>query len=315
MGESPKPSLEYDRTGAPSVSVRGMRLLVVLTLINTMVLAWFAVVGQQGPQMIQQRWQQWQRDREVKKVHAKLIGQQQQLMAETFTPGTVVYSEDPARTVTVAEPYQRIQVSRSTVPEWPAPVVREAPAAWKELHNSGSFNVVGPPTVAVFIHERAMPDGQKRLVVAQLEAVQSFAANNAGANADVVRTYRRLHVDAYGMLDPKSGTMQRMAAAVEFRLPSPDVMNVIRASNGSYVVKRGPALTIFTGEPDPADATHLTIPYAIDGQPGTIDVWLRDRDLLVKPRQGLPRFESGREAWELGISPTTGPATGQASRP
>lgn len=314
MGDEPKPPLEYDRTGAP-VSVRGMRLLVVLTLINTMVLAWFAIVGQQGPQMIRQRWQQWQADRETKKIHARMVAQQQQLMTQAIAPGTVVYSEDPARTDTVADPYQRIQVSRATVPEWPAPVAREAPPQWMEVRNNGSYNVVGSPVVAVFLHERSMPNGQKRLVVAQLEAVQSFAANNGGNNVDVVHTYRRLHIDAYGPINPKVGSMDRMTAAVEFRLPAPDAMTVTRATNGSYAIKRGPALTIFSGEPDPNDATHFFIPYAIDGQPGAIDVWLRDHDLHVKPRQGLPRFENGHEAWELGVSPTTAPATGPATRP
>src|SRR5678816_2983078 len=98
MGDdAPKRPLEYDRPAGGTVSVRGMRFLVALTLINTLLLAWFAVVGMQGPQMIQQRWRQWQSDRQQAKAIAALAAEQKALMGHSFAPGTVIYTEDPAR--------------------------------------------------------------------------------------------------------------------------------------------------------------------------------------------------------------------------
>jgi hypothetical protein len=37
-----------------------------------------------------------------------------------------------------------------------------------------------------------------------------------------------------------------------------------------------PLLHLFAGQPDPADESHFTIDYEVDGDRGTIDGWLRD---------------------------------------
>jgi hypothetical protein len=47
--------------------------------------------------------------------------------------------------------------------------------------------------------------------------------------------------------------------------------------NCPIVVKGGSHVTVFAGRADPADASHFTLRYAIDGRQGTIDGWLRDR--------------------------------------
>ena len=38
----------------------------------------------------------------------------------------------------------------------------------------------------------------------------------------------------------------------------------------------GPQLRLFAGQADPADESHFTIDYEVDGDRGTIDGWLRD---------------------------------------
>ena len=46
-------------------------------------------------------------------------------------------------------------------------------------------------------------------------------------------------------------------------------------------------LTFFAGQPDPADASHFTVGYSVDGQSGIIDGWLKnDRELRLQVRDG-----------------------------
>jgi len=54
-------------------------------------------------------------------------------------------------------------------------------------------------------------------------------------------------------------------------------------TNYSFEVVLGMAdkVRVFNGQPDPSDASHFTIGYEVDGQPGTIDGWLTD-DGIVK---------------------------------
>jgi hypothetical protein len=292
-----------------------MRFLVALTLINTLLLAWFAVVGMQGPQMVQQRWRQWQSDRQRAKAIVKLAAEQKALMSTSFAPGTVIYTEDPARAKSVGPNSRPIRVESATVPEWHAPVHLDAPSSWNEAISNGGRNAITSPTIVLFTHERTVPDGGKRLVIVQLEAKQAFK-RNAGGGPDRVSTIRRLIVSSTKLVDPADGPLPTtIEKGVQLRLAGEETTVTRHMSDGTYDVKRGPALTLFAGQPDPLDGSHLTIAYEIDGKPGTIDLWVGDRDLRVKPRQGIPRFENGPEAWELGISPTTTPGTAPATRP
>jgi len=70
----------------------------------------------------------------------------------------------------------------------------------------------------------------------------------------------------------------------------------------------GHQLRLFGGSPDPADASHFTIPYELDGQPGVIDGWLGSDSLVLRPRQGQPLASAAEPTWEL-LAPATAPAT------
>jgi hypothetical protein len=53
-------------------------------------------------------------------------------------------------------------------------------------------------------------------------------------------------------------------------------------------------LRIFAGQPDPADTSHLTIKYDLDGHAGTIDGWMRFGDnLQLLIRDGPLRWLDG----------------------
>jgi hypothetical protein len=84
--------------------------------------------------------------------------------------------------------------------------------------------------------------------------------------------------------------------------------------DGSYTAQRPPPLTVFAGQPDPVDPTHFTVAYDIGGQGGIIDGWVLDKEVVLKPRTGIPRFEGGNRIWELGVGSTTVPATAPAER-
>jgi hypothetical protein len=65
---------------------------------------------------------------------------------------------------------------------------------------------------------------------------------------------------------------------------------------------------IHPGQVDPADPTHLTIPFEIDGKPGIIDGRLNDGDrLMLTPRAGrLTGWTGGTEyTWDLTASAST----------
>ena len=51
-----------------------------------------------------------------------------------------------------------------------------------------------------------------------------------------------------------------------------------------------PRVTIFAGQPDPANPAHFTIDYQSDGKNGTIDGWLQSDDtILLEPRAPVSR--------------------------
>jgi hypothetical protein len=51
-------------------------------------------------------------------------------------------------------------------------------------------------------------------------------------------------------------------------------------------------LRLFAGQADPTDSAHFTIVYTLDGQPGTIDGWLRDAGAWVPKSDPNWRWET-----------------------
>lgn len=47
-------------------------------------------------------------------------------------------------------------------------------------------------------------------------------------------------------------------------------------------------IRLFAGQPDPADPSHFTIGYAVNGRPGTIDGWLQDDERVKFRVRGGP---------------------------
>src|SRR5690349_19280505 len=87
--------LQYDRDAGRSVSVRGFRWLVALTLVNTVLLG-SMVLGPQLFPFARQQWQQWKDARaRAAQVRADLT-KTRMWAAYTAPPTKVVYEEDPS---------------------------------------------------------------------------------------------------------------------------------------------------------------------------------------------------------------------------
>jgi hypothetical protein len=167
---------------------------------------------------------------------------------------------------------------------------------------------VGDSETTIIVHEMRTPSGPQRLVIVSFTAVQyiedlepqkaphrhfeiqtqrTFTAHVIDPHAAMPRAFlTRLVID-----DPKPARTQLLAVFAADDDPRP-------------VVDHRPwkRWRIFPGQVDPADPTHLTIPYEIDGTPGLIDGRLNDGDrLMLTPRAGrLARWTSGTEyRWDL----------------
>jgi hypothetical protein len=94
---APESRLGYTPRFGPGgpVTVRGVRLLVVLTLINTTLLG-MSVLGPQLFPFLRQQWQQWQAGRAAERRRQAGLARQRQCLAYAPAADEVVYEEDSA---------------------------------------------------------------------------------------------------------------------------------------------------------------------------------------------------------------------------
>ncbi len=315
--------LEYDRS-ATTVTVRGFRTLLVLTLLNTIVLGWF-VVGPQVTPFVQRQWQQWQVKREMRRQEAQLLAIQKQCLTHTIPAGTVAYTEDPALAATLAvqrKQYETISIFPSNVSfgDWVSPVALKEPPFWTALRGLNAVPVGYELTMAypmIFLHERTTPSGQPRLVVVQWVAEQRHTSSPMIGESGTVTTSRLLAVRMHA---PASrGVAAKLIDHVQVRvmLPAPDLVRLTRVPGKDPVETQRPApLTLFAGQPDPADGSHFTIAYTIGKAPGVIDGWITEDELILKPRAGETTVIKGQQTWHLtDAAAPAGAATRPATRP
>ena len=243
---------------------------------------------------------------------------QQKLLEFAAPDGHVAYTEDPAeaeRLLLSGQGYSTVrgqQPSGSLASRFPhLPVLWDGGAElrqalsemdWKTTERGGT----------VFLHERRTPSGRSRLVWVRVSATRTIAYE-AGNQRAVVRPQRSLvtYVAAPAGHSGEGGYLWSHTLGIE----QPE-SRYTRFLTGSVPSKRaGPdapvppsppagVLRVLAGRPDPKDATHFTIDYVLDGQPGVIDGWLQNDDRVrLEPRQGakrLSRLDSrgGEEYWD-----------------
>jgi hypothetical protein len=310
-----KQSLEYKPAVGGTVTVRGFRALVLLTLVNTVLLAGF-VLGPQLFPVIQQQWQKWQARRAEEKAKQAALTLQQQCMTYSPPAGRVVYEEDPAEIA-------RLLKEQGGTYHSPARQVGNAPPGWV-----APLSAVPPPFFSsgrdyalLFLHERTTPGGVKHLVWVQLAPDYRFErANQTDENGRIAsatfKLLRRRAVLASSRPVGDEGltngrTQQRLAEIV---LPDTASHEVARVAAGAPIdqpppIDYGNRLRVYAGQPDPADESHFTIGYRLDGRDGVIDGWLKDDGLSLRPREGTWSFSASGEAWELPAGTTTAPTS------
>ena len=167
--------------------------------------------------------------------------------AEQFVepPNTVVFTTDKARIPSLARASYR---SWRSGPHGRSDAWRE-PSVWFELQLSRHSIVSFDP--CPFLHSRAAPGQQSRIVAVEVD-LQGIQPGEQLSERLLVR--------------PQTLSWSR---------PSPQPvsaqLNTSPSLGLTIILNPNEPLTIFAGQPDPADASHFTIGYTLSGKPGTID--------------------------------------------
>jgi hypothetical protein len=128
------------------------------------------------------------------------------------------------------------------------------PACLLELGRSSTLTTGRGPVL--FLHERRSKAGVRRLIVVRR------TPPGQRMSWDIPMSFNISLIEPAGL----SGIPVARYSYYPDAVPS-------HFGDGST---NGPLLRFFAGQPDPADESHFTIDYEVDGERGTIDGWLRD---------------------------------------
>jgi hypothetical protein len=142
-----------------------------------------------------------------------------------------------------------VNLATGTLVSPPAGSRNRVPECWRQFGVYGGIRNSASDAI-LFLHERRAQNGRTRLVELQVDGGLGVGLSASSA------IYREDYV-SFGDL------------FVSFR----------RTHTG--------VLRVYAGQPDPADASHLTIRYQIDTQSGIIDGWLEnDHTVKLQVRDG-----------------------------
>jgi hypothetical protein len=337
------PALQYD-TRPPGITRRQMSYFLLLLTINTMLFAGFICLPTVSP-MVKDWWADYQKRREQNKQaaakSAKLQAALADCLAYSVPPDTLIYAEgaDDAAKMLTADGRARSLPSEPPLvsPEggrysgnatrqllvntvWQPPVRRpraDALVNWLAAVSDSMRGAVPAETATVFLGEMKTPGGQRRLVCVSLAVDQKiiqFEGREGPHRAYRYELETRRMLSASVFNPQKPGLPVQTAMVVyqtpEQRTPIPPAPADPSSAPGR-TIRPGQPWRIFAGQIDPADPSHLTIKYEIDGRAGVIDGRLNDGDrLMLTPRVGgLVSWTSASEyLWDMGIAPTTSPS-------
>jgi hypothetical protein len=355
--EKPGPgSIEYDRGSGSAGSARRYRLLLALTLLNTLMLAGL-IVGPYVMPFAREKWQQWQVARAMERERQRIAAFEQQCMDHAAPADQVVYEEDPvAAAKLLARPGGAYDVvmrdmGATVPPGYQPPVFANVPDYVREFDRLASGYVSGgggggglfagsaTDAVLLFMHERTTPGGQKLLVEVWLTPGIHVGSNETQTDAGSYRTYtatksRQLTARAWTVPPAPAEPLMAHEWTTLLALPDMEQLDMAQApidkqrravarggggarpnvSTQPVPIHYGNRLRFFAGQIDPADPSHFTIGYQVDGQAGTIDGRVRDTGLVLRPSGGAPageevmeKLDNSRppydEVWDL-IAPT-----------
>lgn len=201
----------------------------------------------------------------------QMLSLQRSCLAYVPPTGTVLYAQDGTDTP-ASQPWKRF-LSMKALPAWQTFQERHV-----EPHGplqSGGLQSQG----TLFVGERRSPADNRRLVAVDLR----MSWNNRNWYATVEK---RAVVP---------GTLRTEPRETWGGPPAADLTstNLVGQREDLFIFDWNRKVKLFAGRPDPADPSHFTIDYELDGRHGTIDGWLRDDDAvdlkLRNPDDGLRR--------------------------
>ena len=165
---------------------------------------------------------------------------QRQCLAYVAPPDQVIHETDPAEIPRLLAPPLNYSGSLATGQAF------LIPPAYRNLYVSQSVGTA-------FLHERATPQGQRRLVAVDLFGGGMQPNNAMTLNANVI--------------DPATTSSRSM-------------LTITRGDGTTITLQRGETLRVFAGQPDPVDPSHFTIDYVLNGTRNTLDGWLVDDGIV-----------------------------------
>ena len=345
----PAPQLPYDGVPAPPVTRRGFRLLLGLTLLNTTMMATFLLGPHLSP-FIHAQWEKWQASREARRERAYAVAVHAQCLTHVSPPDKVLYEEHPARAIELlasGAAYEPAVLLRQNYtgerppPGWQPPVRAKPPdyftRLWRTMGGRGDvFANAAAPTTLLFLHERVTPRGEKWMVIVELETATRFNTlpDPAGAGETWIQDKRRrLNVTVYDLAGVYNHGRPAIMQEQTLTLLAPDRRNHVVARGvpsadelsgdaspaaparaALQPLDYGNILRFFPGQPDPADRSHFTIAYQLDGTDGVIDGWVKDEGVILRPRSGRPAYEGTEDAWDLAAPDAPAAATQPSPR-
>jgi hypothetical protein len=319
--------IQYE-SGMSPISRRQFRLLFLLTVLNSLMLFLFVA----GPVISntlggwKKDYKQWQADR----LAAQQKAQAQQKAAADFQAALVytapanqtVYEEDNGRAATLIAGDSNYSTVRCNNFIYITPAPWQLPAIRKSIGNPAPFLATTPfmttSSAIVFLHSRKNAAGAERLVHVEFSANEDLSIIRQSPEKMIrVRNQRALIANSVHA-KPDATLAFGTSRSLLISQPYEKCTNIIwlpakdgRMETGKVQTEASNVFRLFAGQADPKDASHFTITYELDDQPGIIDGWLlNDETVALEPRRGRTLLDdpTGRERhWDPYATPTTRP--------
>jgi len=304
VADKSKPELQY-QIGSSPVTRGQIRLLLLLMLIQVVmtaqsiyapgVVAWAKGAWAEHQQAVAHRAQ-------VKKNLADL----QRCLAFTQPADKVVWDEDPGRAAKLLAGggYRPVTPDASDFFSDAVPPVAAAarpPTIPKPVLDGSMAPGAGASEAIAFLHGRRAGQQPERLVVVGISGPLSTTEPNGTHQASETfdgdlwkwqtidaRSYGTSGVDGLPTSDGPSETSLKLQQDAEPTQMRAHWAAATQPGNpGELTIQYHDQLRVYAAQPDPADASHFTMAYDLDGKPGVIDGWLKpDGSVVLKPPVG-----------------------------
>jgi hypothetical protein len=307
--------VDYQRAESPYATRKSVRLLLILTLLNTIMLG-SSLLGPKTWSYVRSVYQQWKDERAAKAAaQAQLqkdIAAQKQAVTFTLPEKTVVYDENwenAAKLLQSGTGYAPALPSDSRRPmQFQVPALQINPQVYKDLTfkmNGGSRY----PAAMAFLHERMTPSHHPMLVAVELTSLFRFSFSS-NPSAAIVSKGRRLWASAWNLSPNGIEIPTAFTTSMELVLPDSNPTGLM--DDSGKIMNKGNELRLFAGVVDPRDDSRFVIPIEVDGKKGEIVGKLTDSGFTLTPSIGKPGFSTGDVIqWKLldAAGRSTAPAT------